>query len=407
MTTHTPAHPRLDVLFYLVDETVEVSEPRVANSGIVQGTFLKRVRVPRKEGGFLGTSDIRVGGDISLFGRVVHVCGVDPWTREWYAAAGNPQASDIAIPESPLDVIRARKAAEARNKAKKGKSEAVRRGMQFLASDGKVLRFEGRIMERDGDTKQVVVCFYLGDGSIEIKEKGAQLLLHRQPLPVNARGAGVAAVGYDPEESFVSFDDLIVGASIDVFSRTLLLTECDPFTRSWYAETLGVEQPEALAPAVGPPSRPAAVIPPHNGYGEPEDALRNVGVLIPKKGKEDLVQHSRFMALNGVTLRFTADMVAADPAKPLHPTDEGRSFVLTLFLEDDSIQIYEPQQRDRPGARFLERTKVRKAGTDGPFITAKDFKVGAALLLHGRRFLLKTADQFSLNFMAEHPDMFA
>jgi hypothetical protein len=394
------------VLFYLVDDTVEVSEPRVANSGIVQGTFLKRVRVPRKEGGFLGTSDIRVGGDISLFGRVVHVCGVDAWTREWYAAAGSPQMPESAIPESPLDVVRARKAAEARNKAKKGKSEAVRRGMQFLASDGKVLRFEGRIMERDGDTKQVVVCFYLGDGSIEIKEKGAQLLLHRQPLPVNARSAGVAAVGYDPEESFVSYDDLIVGASIDVFSRTLLLTECDPFTRTWYLETLGVEQPEALAPVAGPPSRPAAVIPPHNGYGEPEDALRNVGVLVPKKGKEDLVQHSRFMALNGVTLRFTADMVAA-PTKPLHPTDEGRSFVLTLFLEDDSIQIYEPQQRDRPGARFLERTKVRKAGNDGPFVTAKDFQVGAALVLHGRGFLLKTADQFSLTFMAEHPDMFA
>lgn len=396
------------MLFYLVDDTVEVAEPRVPNSGIVQGTFLKRVRVPRKEGGFLGTEDIRVGEDINLFGRIVHVCSVDAFTRDWYAQKGQDQPPNLHIPDSPLDVVRARKAAEARTQAKIGKSDAVRRGMQFLQHDGKVLRFDGRLTEREGDSpKDVTVCFYLGDGGIEIKEKGAQLLLHRQKLPVNARAAGVAAVGYNPEEEFISYEHLIVGSIINVFSRSLLLTDCDPFTRSWYANTLSVDQPDALPPPPGPPSRPVAVVPPHNGYGEPEDSLRNVGVLIPKKGKEDLQQHARFMQLSGVALRFTADMEAADPAKPLHPTDEGRKFVVTLYLEDESIQLFEPQQRDRPGGRFLERTKVRKSGSDGPFFTAKDFRVGAQLVLHGRKFVLTSADKFSETFMTEHPEMFA
>ena len=365
------------------------------------------MHVPRKNGGFLGTSDIRVGGDISLFGRTVHVCSCDAFTRKWYGGtAGFAQPLDLPIPESPLDVVRARKTAEARNAAKKGKSEAVRRGVQFLAHDGKVLRFEGRLTEHDS-TKEVIVCFYLGDGGIEIKEKGAQMLLHRQKLPVIARSGGVASVGYNPDEEFVGCEHLIVGSSIDVFSRSLQLVDCDPFTRDWYATTLAVEQPEALPPLPSPPSRPVAAVPPHNGYGEPEDTLRNVGVLVPKRGKDDLVQHARFMELFGVALRFTADMEAADPAKPLHPTDEGRKFVVTLFLEDDSIQIYEPAVRDRPGGRFLERTKVRKDGVEGPFFTQKDFYVGARLLLHGRTFYLTGADKYSENFMADNRDMFA
>ncbi len=385
---------------------VRVSQPRVPNSGIVQGTFLKRVRVPKKDGsGFLGADDIQVGGDISLFGRTVHVCSTDEFTRAFYASRGMDQAPNTPVPDSPLDVERARATAAAARVAR-SKSAAVRAGMQFLAHDGKVLRFDGRVTEREGEPpKEVVVHFYLGDLSIEVKEKGAGLLLHRQRLPVNARSVGVAAVGYDPNEAYVGFAELIVGATVALFSRTLLLTDADPFTRAWYKDTVGVEQPAALPPLPGPAPRPKPEVPPHNGYGEPEDALRNVGVLVPKKSRADR-SHERYMNLSGLALRFTADMGPADPAKPLHPTDEGRKFVVSLFLEDDTIQIFEPQTRDRPASRFLERTKVRKHGTgpEGPLITVKDFRVGETIIIHGRSFTLTTSDVFTQNFEKEHPE---
>ena len=53
--------------------------------------------------------------------------------------------------------------------------------MQFLAHDGKVLRFDGLVADREGaPQREVVVHFYLGDLSVEVKEAGAGLLLHRQ-----------------------------------------------------------------------------------------------------------------------------------------------------------------------------------------------------------------------------------
>ena len=49
----------------------QVSEPKAANSGIVQGTFLKRHRVasPSSPGKFVGVSDLAVGGAVTLYGH--------------------------------------------------------------------------------------------------------------------------------------------------------------------------------------------------------------------------------------------------------------------------------------------------------------------------------------------------
>jgi|APGre2960657444_1045066.scaffolds.fasta_scaffold01919_2 hypothetical protein len=382
-------------------------QPRVANSGIMQGTFLKRVRVPKKDGGFLDASDLRVGADISLFGHIVHLCAVDEFTRAFYAAKGTDQPSDVVIPESPLDVERARATAAAAHTAK-SQSAAVLRGMQFLAHDGKVLRFDGLVRERE-EVSAVGVHFYLGDLSIEIKDKaGAGLLLHRQRLPVNSGSVGVSSVGSNPKETYVGFADLIVGATLPFLSRQLTLTDADPFTRAWYADTLGVAQPAALPPLVGPAVAPVHVVPPHNGYGAPEDALRNVGVLMPKVGRGER-SHEKFMNLSSTVLRYTAEMGPADAAKPLHASDEGRKFVVSLFLEDDTISIFEPPVRGAPGGRFLDRIKVRKpgGGPEGPAFTVKDFRVGAGLVIHGRMFTLTSSDEFSKTFQAEHPEMWA
>ena len=72
------------IYMYLEDESVHVEEPRQPNSGIPQGVFLKRHRVPKdNEGGVFGPADISVGSTCTMYGRTFFV--VPPW-----AAVGAP-----------------------------------------------------------------------------------------------------------------------------------------------------------------------------------------------------------------------------------------------------------------------------------------------------------------------------
>jgi len=209
-----------------------------------------------------------------------------------------------------------------------------------------VLRFDGRVLEHDLEPREVVVHYYLADSTLEVKEKeNGSLLLRRHRLPVVARGAGVDAVGEDPSEEYVRAGELRVGAAIDVYSRTLLLTDADPFTRAWYSESAGIEQAEAMPSLPRVPPAQAAPPPPHNGWGNEADSLRNVGVLIPKKSV-NIEAHSRFQTLSGMQMRFTATMVSVPGSKPLHETDNGRLFIITVYPEDDSMAIFEQPQRD-------------------------------------------------------------
>ena len=389
---------RLVLLFYLCDGTLEVHEPKQANSGLAQGVFLARARVAKADG-LLSPSDFSVGSSLTLAGRKLQLVGADAFTRDYYAARGQPQAPDSPIPEGQAGSRSAVKASAPPpdRAALRAQSDNITRGMRFLAHDGKVLRFDGLLSERDVEPRQVTVCFFLADATLEIAPKTKDtLILHRQRLPIIARGAGVDTVGADEGAAFVDAPSLRVGSSLDVYSRQLLLTDADAWTRDWFATTLGFEQPPALPPPAAPAAPQPRPSPPHDGYGTPEDSIRNVGTLIPKK-PTDVTAFERFQAHSTQSLRFTASMVAASAAKPLHPTDEGRNFVISVFLEDHTVAVFEQPQRGVPGGRFLERIRCPcpGAGSEGPWLTSADFKVGAKVVLFGRAFLINGADAWT------------
>ena len=49
-----------------------------------QGTFVKRHRIPRPEGGVYGYEHLRVGGAVQIYGRVFKLIGADDYTRSFY-----------------------------------------------------------------------------------------------------------------------------------------------------------------------------------------------------------------------------------------------------------------------------------------------------------------------------------
>ena len=85
---------------------------------------------------------------------------------------------------------------------------------------------------------------------------------------------------------------------------------------------------------IPPPIIPLQV-PPHGGaaVGSLNDSLQNCLSLAPKQPKKDI---RKMLDNAGKILRFSADMVSVLPA------DKHRKFVISYFLEDDSMSIYEP-----------------------------------------------------------------
>jgi len=74
------------IYFYLDDDTFHIIEPRVPNSGIPQGIFLKRAKLLKPDGsGDYDWPDLRLGMDLNVYNRVFRIMDCDDFTRSYYA----------------------------------------------------------------------------------------------------------------------------------------------------------------------------------------------------------------------------------------------------------------------------------------------------------------------------------
>ena len=69
------------IYYYLEDDSISVVEPRVENSGMPQGTLIKRQRLPKNDlGEFWHWKDLNVGENITVYGKVFHLYDCDKFT---------------------------------------------------------------------------------------------------------------------------------------------------------------------------------------------------------------------------------------------------------------------------------------------------------------------------------------
>ena len=103
---------------------------------------------------------------------------------------------------------------------------------------------------------------------------------------------------------------------------------------------------------------------------------------------------------NCAALRFTVRLINRPGRPPLPEESHARRFVLSFFLADGTLAVYETPvpNSDIVGGKYLERSKAYKAG-GAERITEKDLKVGETLELHGRLFELLGADEWTLKTM--------
>jgi len=267
---------------------------------------------------------------------------------------------------------------------------------QFLDNDRRVLRFFASF-----DDLPFIIHYFLADDTVEIREvhhpndgrDNFALLMKRQKLPKSFAVAqpGLQYLG----DNYWTCDELEPNGYIESFGRQFYITGVDQFTQDYFRERTGrifnVGQIEYPKP------RDATVrqIPPHNGFGDEIDSLGYVYRLIPAKPKKDF-----FKAVDneGKTLRFTAKF------NTRVPEDLDRRFIISFFLSDDSISIYEPAQKNSGivEGKFLERRKYKNVDKSQDFITPTELAIGGDVKINGYNFRILSSDEFTQTYLDSH-----
>ncbi|XP_014861564.1 PREDICTED: EF-hand domain-containing family member C2 [Poecilia mexicana] len=435
------------IFFYLEDDTIHVIEPSFKNSGLPQGTLIHRHRIPLpppNDNQFYNVFHFNINKDIVFYSRTFTVTDCDLFTKNFLSKLGITLNEPATVPEDPYTNLRLQHEASMNPLRPYERLHPLK---QFLENDGKTLRFYCLWDDTDnlfGDQRELVLHYYLADDTIEVIEVippnsgrvHVPKFLRRCKLPKNAPvqmkppGAVTARTvlnvfGTMNEGKHVVLDscdigaatdefykdcDLAIGKEINVFGRRVLLTDCDEFTKAYYRFKYGTEDFTPVQHKAPPAPKPPRLVPPYNGFGSEEDSLGNCHGLMPKPVHKDF---KKFMekdssGLNSNVLRFKARMMTTDPVH------RGRVFLITYFLSDDSLSVFELEQKNSGviGGKFLERQRVKKPGQElfkrelPEYFKAQDLYVGGCIYINGVNFQLVDADDYTLGYMELHSDEF-
>lgn len=407
------------ILYYLEDGTTMVQEPKVENSGIPQGSFVKRHRIPKPSNagnGYYSYTDLTVGATISIYSRAFRITACDDFTRYFYQVSAKRELPPNE--EIPLDSFRAsdmldsevqltsRKALLAESKEYNNISLGGNRRnvklQQYLENDRKVLRFDcyWDDQTRYGSRMYYTLHYYLSDDTIEMLESLPRnagrdpypVFWTRSPLRKNPHMSPAPGME-EPEAIIYKPEDLIVGGSINVLGRDIVLYECDEFTRSFFRsymsheqESFPIEQPKVTHVKLAHP--------PHHGFGSEEDSLASCLRLMPRPPRRD---EQKLMVDADKVIRFEAVM----PNETFE--DENRRFIVAIYLADDTVCVWELRQRNsgHSEGKFASKSKKKNPAT-GRFFQPSDFYIGAILEINSSPFHLVGADEAALNYMEEN-----
>lgn len=169
----------------------------------------------------------------------------------------------------------------------------------------------------------------------------------------------------------------------------------DKFTQDYYLEKYQRHFP--LSSIRKPEPRPAVVVqvPPHNGFGDEVDSLGYVYDLVPKKPKIDFF---KYVDNDKKILRYTARF------NTKVPEDVDRRFIISFYLADDTISIFEPAQKNSGilEGPFLERRKYKNVDKQMQFITPTEMPVGGDIKINGYNFHILDCDEYTTKYLATH-----
>ncbi|EIE20196.1 hypothetical protein COCSUDRAFT_67526 [Coccomyxa subellipsoidea C-169] len=295
-------------------------------------------------------------------------CGPVLKRHKFMEAQRTPLDADIPAPEDPQEQReRERRAA--------GLKTAAQRPQP-------VLRFQCYWDDRlalYGDMRMLRLYYYLSDDTVHLVEvlrpncgrdpfphMLRRMRLPKHPEPVGARPLS-EGLRITPPEAYYRWQELRIGGQIEVFGRKVMIYDCDAFTRQWIKEHLQL----------------------------PDAALKP---MPPKPPRKDF---NKFVGNDGKVLRFSAVLNPRPGSSPADAAiDLERSFVVSFFLADNALLIFERAQPNSGwvGGKYLERRQIRNPAASS-FYGPQDMRVGAKVHAAGRTFSLTAADEYTRKYL--------
>ncbi|KAM9354968.1 EF-hand domain-containing protein 1 [Pholidichthys leucotaenia] len=396
------------IYYYLEDDSMCIIEPVVENSGLPQGKHIKRQRLPKNEQGEPYVwKDLNLGEDLEVYGVKYRITDCDAFTKDFMESEGMNVNDPEPMPEDPY--IKCRRIPPHCYTT----PSIFDSKHQFLTMDRKVLRFFALWDDSDslyGETRPVTIHYHLSDDTVEVRE------VHepnsgRDPVPVLLRSKRISKkikpkpfpscvleVSEEEVDEYLSPKDFQLGHTMNLLGRHFLLCDCDGFTKEYYQKN----HPEMEMKPIEMPKKEDMAkekkknIPPYNGFGSVEDSLQNCLHLIPEHPKKNVL---KMLENDHKVLRYSARLDSHNPE------DEGRRFILSYFLSNDMISIFEKPTSGIISGKFLEKTHVPKPGStvENPeFYSPADFAIGATVEVFGHRFVLTDADLYVLKYLESH-----
>lgn len=152
----------------------------------------------------------------------------------------------------------------------------------------------------------------------------------------------------------------------------------------------GVQMPEAPEPT-------ERQIPPYNGFGNEVDTMGYIYDLVPKKPKGDFFKS---VDNDKKILRYNARF------NTRVPEDIERRFIISFYLADDSISIYEPAVKNSGiiEGPFLRRYKYKNVDKNNEFITPTELGIGCDIKINGYSYHILSCDEYTKKYLQMHLD---
>lgn len=427
---------KVTIIFFPHDDTWLIQEPILPNSGLVGGVMLKRMRVlanqrqrevlPDYE--HLNINHVNVGQELVVNGIAFNVYACDYATRCFMEELGIRVGADGDVPDDnymkKLKSIQATAQLQSFGVHSQDRLlDDVIRTQRFLQDSNKVLLFNGLFDDRDeagGRIRLLDVQMYLEDDTVCVVERQAtgeavpSGFLSRRRIPKDGtmsktveltfahRVNGMRETNLGSPEAYYSPKDMYIGLQLNVFGRTVLLYDCDLFTREYYLKEFGLDVGNAIdvsgVKSAGPKGRPTLPTPPYTGYGTHEDSLSSCRSLALKPPRGYVLDpHSR----NDV-LRFQLRL-----HNPERQEDQGRVFVLSYYVDDGEMMVQETALRNSGfiGGKFNRKQRLLKSfdGVTPVFYKLDDIFVGNVVIINNFKFEVIEADEHTKNYLT-HPD---
>eukprot|EP00931_Biecheleriopsis_adriatica_P075181 TRINITY_DN49106_c0_g1_i1.p1 TRINITY_DN49106_c0_g1~~TRINITY_DN49106_c0_g1_i1.p1 ORF type:complete len:744 (+),score=187.06 TRINITY_DN49106_c0_g1_i1:106-2337(+) len=402
------------IMYYLEDDTAQIVEKKVDNSGLPQGQVLRRHRFPGAgEDGYLDYRELQVGSELHIYGRVIQILDCDGWTRQYFAAMGMEQGASIPSEEDAFSQSQIKMGGpphQPRTYEKVYREAQIGGGhinadmQQFMEWDRKVLRFFAVFDDLSlpqFERRPFEILYFLADDTVEIREK-YPLNCGRDPFSIYFRRGKLArgkveVLGpldrHRKKGEYFSAEDFEVGASPEMLGQKFFIYDADPYTRQYYKEELHRELEPPVDVRLPERTVPRPKTPPYTGYGTWDDSMGSVHALMPKKPKIDFV---KLYNNEGKILRFTAQLYDAKP------DDMDRMFILNFHLFDDTLSIHEPPQRNLGimTGKFLEKGVHLNQNT-GKLFQIADFLPGNIVKVYNREFEILDMDEYTRKYLEE------